>query len=938
MDSPEESEDPNDYLWTKIKGDAGENGSDAYTIILGNENISFSVGCDSNAALSDQSYSSTVQIMQGVEERTDFTIGEISSANGISVTKNNQDKTIVLSVKQGDIITADSGYFRIPINIDGLIFFKDLTWSLAKQGRPGEQGEAGQAGEGAINVVVANESQTIACTNDGLVSENILINIPFIAFKGLDKVPCSAVVGILPSGITLGSNAASTSEEDGLIVLNVAAKSDLGDPNILSGYINLTFAVENQNVLKRFIWTKTKDGKDGNTYSLELSSVIVNKNYDGTISPQSITLNAYYQNGNERAPYEGRFIIAQSVRDDAYLTDENNSLPVDENNNLLFVSGSENSIFENVYVSSKNESEYTYTLPGSISGLVCYLCKSDSVANILDQQTVTVLNYIDDIKPIITEITTTISGVSQKVDAVEKSITNKVWQSDITDAINNYDGTTVNTIRDQVSQINISIDGITSEVSDVKSTLTDKADGSVVQSLSERVSKAEQDAEGFRQTVEDNYVTNDDLDENSQALRSEFIQTASEIHQTVTDLQGNVSQNTQTINGITQTVESMGGQISEIEQTAEEIELIVGNKQDIIPSNIRYIRDWLNGNSIDDENRWVEIKILVNDTNLASGELNIAKNIMPTSDISITNINQYTDENIETYASSSQSDWHYLQLDLGENNTFNTGSITVWHYYEDGRKYNHKLEISADGLTWYTLYDSEKYGMYTETNEGKIYFIQDDLLNKEMSFLKVDIDGISAKVQENSNKYSSISADIDGITQRVESVESTTQNIQNSELPEFKEEVRQEISEIKTTSENITMTVSQIQDDVTQQAQQIIEAGEWKVSLANIGAYDSSYATQTVNMSLTSDGLTISRSASEGYRTQMTGDTIKIEYDDGCGNFESVMSIDRDLMYLTRIKVKNGIDHYTIKELPIQYDFDGTIVKCLAFISSSGNS
>lgn len=96
MESQEESNDPSDYSWTRIKGDDGEAGTDAYTIILGNENISFSVGYESNVVSSDQSYSSTVQIMQGVVERTDFTIGEISSANGITVTKNDQDETIIL--------------------------------------------------------------------------------------------------------------------------------------------------------------------------------------------------------------------------------------------------------------------------------------------------------------------------------------------------------------------------------------------------------------------------------------------------------------------------------------------------------------------------------------------------------------------------------------------------------------------------------------------------------------------------------------------------------------------------------------------------------------------------------------------------------------------------------------------------------------------------
>lgn len=599
MDSQEESNDPSDYSWTKIKG---ENGEDAYTIILGNENISFSVGYDSNTVLSDQSYFSTVQIMQGVTERTDFTIGSVSSANGITITKNDQNKTLVLSVHKGDTITADSGYFRIPISIDGLIFFKDLSWNLTKQGRPGD---IGQPGEGAINVIVANESQTIACTNDGLTSENALINIPFVAFKGLEKVPCSAIVGVLPSGITLGSNTSSTADEDGLIIFNVAAKSDLGGANILSGYVNLTFTVEDQTIVKRFIWTKTKDGKDGNTYTLELSSVIINKNYDGTISPTSITLRAYYQDGNERIPYAGRFIIAQSYFDDIFLTDENNNILADENNNLLlFQEGSDgytSSGYQNVYVSSQNESEYTHTLSPLVSGIICYLCEADSVTNILDQQTVTVLTVADDIKPIITEITTTMSGVSQKVDAVEKSITDKVWQSDITTQINNYDNTTVKIIRDQITEQEQTITGIQTTVSDVESTLTTKADGTVVQELSEKVSQVEQDAEGFRQTVENNYATNDDLSENSQTLRSEFNQTAKEINQTVTDLSGNVSDIEQTIGGITQRVTDAEGNISSLEQTSQNLQTQIKNAQGDI-SNIQQTATGLQSQITDNKN------------------------------------------------------------------------------------------------------------------------------------------------------------------------------------------------------------------------------------------------------------------------------------------------------------------------------------------------
>lgn len=908
-DSIEESNNPDDYSWSKILGDKGE---DAYTIILSNENISFSVSYEDNLAIGDQSFTTDVRVFYGATERDDFVIGEIGSSNGITVSKT--VNSVTLSVTDSTKITAKHGYFRIPISIDGLIFYKDMSWNTVPQGVPGSVGQS------ALNISLGNESQNIPCNSEGVTLESFLIEIPFAAYEGFNKVACTASVGVLPSGITLGQNTGSTPDTDGLIILNVARGSNLGGDEVLQGKVVLTFIIGESEVIKNFTWTKTKDGATGEAgqftlYSLESSAPVISKTFEDTFSPESITFSAYSMEGNsgDKTEYSGMFIIEESTNGTTYDTS---------------------------YLSSADEQSVTFT-PTSIDviSIRCTLYKAGGITSALDIYTVPVLTDVDNMRPIIDEITTSISGVESKVDSVEKSITNKVWQSDITTQINNYDNTTVKAIRDQVAETKTSLGKIQSTVSDVQTTLTTKADGSTVQSLSEKISKVEQDASGLKQTVEENYVSNDDLNENNQTLRSEFNQTANQISETVSDLSGNVSQNTQTINTINQTVESFDGKISDIEQTANEIELLVGNKQDIIPSNIRYIRDWLNGNSIDDENRWAEIKVTVNDTNLASGEINIAAGITPTSDISsITNISKYTDGQTDTYASSSQSDWHYLQIDLGENNTFDTGYITVWHFYDDNRKYNHKLEISADGTSWFTLYDSEKYGMYTETNEGKTYFIQNDLLSKEMSFLKLDIDGINAKVQENANNYSSISADVGSIIQRVESVESTTQDLQNTEIPEFKEDVQQQISEIKSESDSITMTVSQIQNDVTQQAQQIIEAGEWKVSLANIGAYDSSYATQTVNMSLTSNGLTISRSASEGYRTQMTGDTIKIEYDDGRGNFESVMSINRDLMYLTRIKVKNGIDHYTIKEIPIQYNLDGSSIGCLAFISSSGNS
>ena len=122
------------------------------------------------------------------------------------------------------------------------------------------------------------------------------------------------------------------------------------------------------------------------------------------------------------------------------------------------------------------------------------------------------------IKSDVSGLSTSLSGVQTQVDAVEKSITDKVWQDDITNSINNYDSTTTESIRSRVSQVEQDVNGIKSTVSDVQTTLIEKADGSTVSELTEKVSTLEQNADGFKQTVEKNYVAKADLNISSRNL------------------------------------------------------------------------------------------------------------------------------------------------------------------------------------------------------------------------------------------------------------------------------------------------------------------------------------------------------------------------------------------------------------------------------------
>lgn len=227
------------------------------------------------------------------------------------------------------------------------------------------------------------------------------------------------------------------------------------------------------------------------------------------------------------------------------------------------------------------------------------MCASGGITNELDSQTVVVLTDADGVNEKIKEITETISGVSSKVDAVNKTITDKVWQSDITNSIDNYDKTTIKIIRDQQAEQKTTVEGITTTVSDIKSQVEKKADGTTVQELSEKVSKNEQTAEGFRQEVVKNYVTNDKLgnyptntqmetaisesakeinlsasktyatkEENNQ-VRSDLTVRANEIEGKVTDNENNITEIIQTNKQIQQSVTDANNNITKLQQDSQ---------------------------------------------------------------------------------------------------------------------------------------------------------------------------------------------------------------------------------------------------------------------------------------------------------------------------------------------------------------------------------
>lgn len=134
-DVEQESTNPADYKWSKIKSEDGHEGADAYTVILGNENVSF-LADGEGIALYNQEYDCDVIVYKGLNKYEDFTISveDIVVPTGITLTINQRTKNIKISVTKGRYIKGNYGSIDIPIFIDGLLFKKVITFTINKNG------------------------------------------------------------------------------------------------------------------------------------------------------------------------------------------------------------------------------------------------------------------------------------------------------------------------------------------------------------------------------------------------------------------------------------------------------------------------------------------------------------------------------------------------------------------------------------------------------------------------------------------------------------------------------------------------------------------------------------------------------------------------------------------------------------------------------------
>lgn len=275
--------------WTQSPQDL----ENAYTIVLTNESQSIPTN-SSRVPTSSTTYYTDIQVYKGTTQRTDYTIGSVSSANGITVSTT--ASRVNFAVSTGTTLTADGGSFTIPITIDGKTFNKTFSWSCAKQGATGATGATGASGADAYTILLSNEAYTFPAQSNGNIASAIAITSDIIAYKGATRVSASVGTVTNPSGLTVSASSNGTTSAK--LIITAKAGTALAD----SGTVSIPITVDGKSFTKVFSWSKSKAGATGATGSSAMSVDInatsqIFKSNDGgtTYTPDTIVLTPVFQ-------------------------------------------------------------------------------------------------------------------------------------------------------------------------------------------------------------------------------------------------------------------------------------------------------------------------------------------------------------------------------------------------------------------------------------------------------------------------------------------------------------------------------------------------------------------------------------------------------------------------------------------------------------------
>lgn len=141
-------------------------------------------------------------------------------------------------------------------------------------------------------------------------------------------------------------------------------------------------------------------------------------------------------------------------------------------------------------------------------------------------------------------LTQTVNGISTNLTSLSNTVSGKA------------DGSTVTTLSNRVNNISNTVDGHTSTISSLQSTVSTKADSSTVSTLSQKVNDVSDTVDGHTQTIS---AMEEEIDTKADGS------TVTTLSNTVSTVSNTVSGHTNSISTLTQTTNSLGTRLSTAE-------------------------------------------------------------------------------------------------------------------------------------------------------------------------------------------------------------------------------------------------------------------------------------------------------------------------------------------------------------------------------------
>ena len=258
-----DSTNPSDYNWSLTKGN---DGWDAYTILLTNESHTFAG--DKNGALSNSTtcgviaYKGNAQVPATIGSITGMPTGMTTSINN----NNTNNASFIVAVTSS--MTSRNGVLTVPITVDGVTFTKRFTYALSLNGSDGANGT------NAKLLSLSANKQLIAFNSDNTPKDSTEITLTAIQQNFSDGVTWSTnpSVPLTGTGLTRG-----------LAVSNFNSNTRIA-VTISSGSLNDTITLVK--VIDGTDGSDGTDGIDGCTINLSNDNHTFVASSNGTIEVQ----------------------------------------------------------------------------------------------------------------------------------------------------------------------------------------------------------------------------------------------------------------------------------------------------------------------------------------------------------------------------------------------------------------------------------------------------------------------------------------------------------------------------------------------------------------------------------------------------------------------------------------------------------------------------